>query len=260
MTPSSPKRILIVDDEPNIVMVITDALSQLEPPVELLNAANAEQALAQTQANKIDLLITDYRMPGAHGLDLVDQMRQKWPDLAAILVTAYNTEQLEQEATQIGVERLIAKPFALDDLRRTVTEILKELDRVRLTPKTGYTPLVLVIEDNSDFRTLVRRKLISQGYRVLTAQDGVRGLQIMMNTNVDLVTLDLNMPHRGGIETLRLIRTMYVKVKVLIISAAVDEKARQEAHSLGVNGIVTKPVNLKELMGIVERALQSAKP
>lgn len=249
--PHTPKTILIVDDEPNVVMVITEALHSLAYPCHLLNAYNSEQAVEVARAQKIDLLLTDYRMPGAHGLDLVDSVRQLWPNLAAILITAYGSEQLEQQAAQIGIERVVAKPFGLDDLRQTVTAVLDDLEQLTLRPQTGYVPLILVVEDNADFRTLVRRKLIGMGYRVLTAPDGVRGLQVMLNANVDLALLDLDMPHRGGLETLRLIRATNNKLKVIIVSAAVDERARREATELGVTKILTKPVPLKDLAAAV---------
>ena len=95
---------------------------------------------------------------------------------------------------------------------------------------------------------------------MLTAGDGVRGLQVVMNSPVDLVLLDLNMPHRGGLETLRLIRSLTIQSRVMIITALLDDAARIEAQQLGVKDFLLKPVSVKNLVAAVEAALERPRP
>jgi len=117
---------------------------------------------------------------------------------------------------------------------------------------------LLIVEDNADFRTVFQRRFEQLGYHVLTAPDGVRGLQVVMDAPLDLIILDLNMPYRDGLETLRLIRSVKPKMKVMIVTAVMEEAAQVEARKLGVYEIVFKPVGIKDLAAAVSRALGQA--
>ncbi len=114
---------------------------------------------------------------------------------------------------------------------------------------------LLLIDDSADFRTIFERKFTELGHEVLTAGDGVRGLQVVMSAPVDLVLLDLNMPHRGGLETLRLIHSLQSPARVMIITALIDDAARAEARALGVTNILLKPVSMKDLVAAVAGVL-----
>ena len=117
---------------------------------------------------------------------------------------------------------------------------------------------LLIVEDNADFRTVFQRRFEQLGYHVLTAPDGVRGLQVVMDAPLDLIILDLNMPYRDGLETLRLIRSVKPKMKVMIVTAVMEEAEQVEARKLGVYEIVFKPVGIKDLAAAVSRALGQA--
>ena len=119
---------------------------------------------------------------------------------------------------------------------------------------------LLLVEDNTDFRTVLQRRFEQMGYQVLTAPDGVRGLQVVMDNTPDLILLDLNMPYRDGLETLRLIRTVKPGMKVMIVTAVMDDPAQAEARKLGVTDILFKPVSIQDLAAAVSRALGQGRP
>ncbi len=114
---------------------------------------------------------------------------------------------------------------------------------------------ILLIDDDADFRFVLKQEFADAGHEVLTAQDGVWGFQAVLDVPVDLILLDWAMPHRGGLETLRLIRTVQPGVPVIIVTALLDEASRAAARQLGVKEIVFKPVSIKDLMAVVQRAL-----
>jgi DNA-binding response OmpR family regulator len=116
-------------------------------------------------------------------------------------------------------------------------------------------PSLLLIEDDADFRTIFQKRFEQLGYKVLAAPDGVRGFQVTLDAPLDLVVLDLKMPYRDGLETLRLIRSVKPDMKVLIVTAVMDDPMQAEARRLGVADIVFKPVGLKDLAAAVSRAL-----
>lgn len=117
---------------------------------------------------------------------------------------------------------------------------------------------LLIIDDNPDFRTIFQRKFSGLGYTVLGAPDGVRGLQLMLDNQPDLVLLDLNMPVRGGLETLRLLRSVQLQTKVILLTGFIDEADRLAAQALNVSDIILKPVSMKDLTKAIQTALKGA--
>ncbi len=115
---------------------------------------------------------------------------------------------------------------------------------------------ILLVDDDADFCTVLTHELADLGYRVASAPNGVSGFQTVLDAPVDLILLDWNMPQRGGLETLRLIRTVQPRVKVIIVTALIDEASRMAARQLGVTEVIFKPVSIKDLLAAVRRVLK----
>lgn len=118
---------------------------------------------------------------------------------------------------------------------------------------------VLLVDDNADFRLVFQRKFAELGYQVFAAGDGVRGLQVVMEQPVDIILLDWNLPHRNGLETLRLIRSVNTDVPVVIITAFIDDAAIEDARRLGISDILYKPMGIKTLAHAVRKVLGMTK-
>ena len=117
---------------------------------------------------------------------------------------------------------------------------------------------LLIVDDNADFRLMLQQKFTSLGHKVYGVGDGVRGVQAVMEHPIDLVLLDMSMPHRGGVETLKLIRSFNAKIKVFIVSALVEEPQQKELLALGVSAILLKPISMKDLVEKVQNVLGGA--
>ncbi len=116
-------------------------------------------------------------------------------------------------------------------------------------------PKILVIDDDADFRTVLKQELSDLGYETALAPDGVWGFQKVLDVPVDLILLDWNMPHRGGLETLRLVRSVQPHIPVIIVTALLDDASRAAAQQLGVTEVIFKPVSIKNLIGAVRRTV-----
>ncbi len=131
-----PHVILFVDDEPQVL----DLLGMTFPEsagYEPLTALSGEEALAILARREVDLLVTDQRMPGLSGIELIARARVLHPDLCAILLTAYTDPRDLVEAINKGeVYRYLTKPWETDDLRQTVMRALEQVylkrEKVRL--------------------------------------------------------------------------------------------------------------------------------
>ena len=117
-------RILIVDDEENLTYSLKQALLLQFPDSCVDMAYSGEEGLSRLAASTYDLIIADYRMPGFSGLELIKGVRYLDPHTSIILMTAYGSEELQQEAKVLGVVRYFSKPFDLDEMLSTVGQLL----------------------------------------------------------------------------------------------------------------------------------------
>jgi len=121
--------VLIVEDEERYRLVIGMLLSDL--PLELEPCASAEQALSRLGHKVPDLLVTDLRMPGMGGLELLARVKEEQPAVPVIVVTAYGSIESAVQAMRAGAYDYLTKPFEEEVLRATVRRGL-EASRLRL--------------------------------------------------------------------------------------------------------------------------------
>lgn len=116
--------ILVVDDDLHILEVMEARLSSGD--FRVLTATNVREALEILQHHPVDLLISDMRMPGLSGMDLLREVRNQHPDLPVIFLTAYGTIPDAVKAIKAGAVEYLTKPFNGRDLLQKVQKILKE--------------------------------------------------------------------------------------------------------------------------------------
>lgn len=120
-----PAHILITEDSLGVARALSKALTISRPGFFTVNiCASAEAAQEEMSKYHCDLLITDLRLPGQDGVELLEWTRQHSPDTRGILITAYGSPQVEQKVQQIA-NAYLPKPFHLNDLIRLVEMVLK---------------------------------------------------------------------------------------------------------------------------------------
>jgi signal transduction histidine kinase len=121
--------ILIVDDERENINLLTNILGE---EYSLYQAQDASQAMTFLRKNEIHLVLTDQRMPGMSGVELLEKAREVRPDSVRMLITAYPDVNNAIEAINRGhVHRYIAKPFDSAELKVAIQQELEHLDLVR---------------------------------------------------------------------------------------------------------------------------------
>ena len=116
---------------------------------------------------------------------------------------------------------------------------------------------VLVVDDEKPLRDFVRRNLEVRGYKVLIASNGLEALAISKNENVQLVIMDIMMPHMDGLEAMRRIR-QDSNVPIIILTAMGEEDDKVRAFDLGADDYLTKPFGVGELLGRIKAVLRRA--
>ncbi|MEJ5378056.1 MAG: sigma-54 dependent transcriptional regulator [bacterium] len=114
--------ILLVDDDPHILEVLEARLGAAG--YETLQASSASSALELLKRRRVDLVITDVRMPGMGGMELLEAIRKVRPELPVILLTAYGTIPDAVRAIKTGAVEYLTKPFDGRDLLRTIHSVL----------------------------------------------------------------------------------------------------------------------------------------
>jgi DNA-binding NtrC family response regulator len=104
-----PAQVLVVDDEPSIVMMFKSLLAARQLPCE--TASTAEQALILLAERPFGLLITDKNLPAMHGIDLIRRAKELQPQLQAMVITGYASTQAAVDAMRAGAIDFLEKPF-----------------------------------------------------------------------------------------------------------------------------------------------------
>jgi DNA-binding NtrC family response regulator len=116
--------VLLVDDERVVTLGMRQALR--DEPYEVLRAGSAAEALAILERGPVDVLVTDDKMPGMSGSELMRVVHAHFPDVARVMVTAYATlDKTIAAINECDVQRFLTKPYVDEDLRRVVREALE---------------------------------------------------------------------------------------------------------------------------------------
>lgn len=114
-------KILLIDDDE----WIRDSLSIFfeSEGCQISALETAEEGLKALEHQKFEIIITDYKLPGMDGLSFLKRIKSSHPDVKKILITAYKTEAVVNEAKKVGVQHLIPKPITSDILEASLTHL-----------------------------------------------------------------------------------------------------------------------------------------
>ncbi|MBI4393483.1 MAG: response regulator [Euryarchaeota archaeon] len=119
--------VLVVDDEHDIVEGLATILPRWIDRVEVLKASSGEEGLEIARGRSIDLIITDYRMPGMNGLEFLERARDADLDTATILITAFpNVPEVLEAVETERIGRMFTKPFQVPELIEAVVRDLSD--------------------------------------------------------------------------------------------------------------------------------------
>ena len=115
-------RVLVVDDEPNALSALAELLGQ--EGYATATASDGFKALAVMDQFEPEVVLTDLKMPGMDGLEVLRQLRQRSQQTAVVLLTAHGTVESAVEAMKLGAVDFLQKPFAPREIRELVSRVL----------------------------------------------------------------------------------------------------------------------------------------
>jgi CheY-like chemotaxis protein len=185
------------------------------------------------------MLVTDVVMPGLSGPELAQRLHQKWPNLPVIYTSGYTDHALLTRSTLQHDTPFLQKPYSRASL---LTQVANVLERC---PKN---PTVLIVDDDTNIRQLLRSSLEDSGYSVIEAANGREAISKVTRQEIKLVITDLVMPDRDGIETIKALRKNRPDLKILAISGAFDGGFLSVASKVGADAVIQKPFKQAEVL------------
>lgn len=242
-----PLSILIVDDDADTRRNLSDILGDLGYRTE--TAPDGPAALAAIARKPFDIVLLDFKMPGMNGLEVYRAIRQRQPEVVAIVISAYTDVSTRQEALDLGVTEVLAKPV---DFRRLLT----------LVEQAAGEPLVLVIDDDNDLCLSLWELLREQGYRVGLAANGQTAADRLRDRHYNVVLVDMRLPDGDGTSVARTIHEVDPDARTMIITGhreEVDPLVRK-AIDEGADAVCYKPFDVPLLLRTLEKLIGTHKP
>lgn len=187
----SEKRILIVDDEPAVLSVLKSSLKKLGIGYEVSTAPDGQNALEQLKQCPFDLIISDYKMAGMDGLELLKAVQTLQPKARTILMTAYGNDKVEAETRRLKAYCYLIKPLEIDNFRQIVKSALNDIAISR--------PGILILSDEH-YRQIIlslNRLQMEVGARCVVLADAA-GHSIARTGDLDKFPLERIVPLLGG--------------------------------------------------------------
>ena len=127
-------KLVVADDEERVCRLIVALGNWEELGIKVVGtAANGIQALELIRKEKTDILITDIRMPGLNGLELIEKVREISPDIKIMIISGYANFEYAQNALKQGVSDYLLKPINKDALNESLTKMVNQIETARRT-------------------------------------------------------------------------------------------------------------------------------
>ena len=262
---------LVVDDDFNTCDSVTKMLVRVGMRSEW-TLSGKEAVLRARQSMELGdafhAYIIDWRLPDMNGIEVTRQIRSLGDDTPIIILTAYDWSDIEVEARAAGVTAFCAKPMFMSDIRDTLMTAIgqKQAEQENNILPTANSDFrgrcILLVEDNELNSEIAVEILNEYGFLVDTAENGAEAVEKVKNStpgNYDLVLMDVQMPVMNGYEATKQIRALtdptLAGITIFAMTANAFDEDRKKALECGMNGFLSKPIVIEELIGTLQKNL-----
>lgn len=151
--------ILVIDDDVVFLETLAEAMKRGHRDIAIRTATTAEQGLLLLGRKRFDAVISDFRMPGLNGMDLLQECAVACPDTPVIVLTGYGSQALEQDALNHGAYALLQKPVSADVLYSAVTRAFLRSQMLQRGLPSAFTPPDIHLRELVNHRERLSAKL-----------------------------------------------------------------------------------------------------
>ena len=229
---SSPRRYLVVDDNPAFADNLAEILEESGASVDVVSSGL--DALERATHTQYDVLISDMRMPSMDGAELLHQIRSLDPGLPAVVITAYTNDRDLDAARREGIFAVFPKPAPLADLKESVAWARRD-------------GIVVVVEHDATLLINLTEALRTHGFSVVTAGSVVE-TQHIAAVKPFVALVDLRIPGGAGGIAMRCVAARFPEVPLIVLTAPAASPRHAGHHS-----ICHSPIETAAFVAAVER-------
>lgn len=259
-------RVLVADDDTDTCLNISDMLTDIGMRPEW--TASGKEAVIRAKyayeaGDEFSAYIIDWLMPDMNGIETVRRIRRVIGDGKPIIIlTAYDWADVEKEAREAGVTAFCEKPLFMSELRDVLSQPFRTQKEEEVPVADFSGRKVLLVEDNQLNQEIAATILEDMGILVDTADDGTVAVEKMRTAKpgqYDLILMDIQMPFMDGYEATAFIRQIPDKqiasIPIIAMTANAFYADQEKAIEFGMDGYLTKPINIKAMIDVLNHAL-----
>jgi CheY-like chemotaxis protein len=259
---------LVVDDNPLCLDILRRQIEGAGGRVQTAGDVASGVVLASEAVAAgagFGVAVLDHQMPGNSGFEMVGRIRADpaLQGLRLILATSQPSASVRAEATEAGVDSVIAKPIRQRMLIARICELVAGSAPPRFLPAPTPPPAmdqvgafrVLVVDDVPINRQLAAAMLTKAGHTVDVAADGQEAIEMAKAADYGLILMDVQMPRMNGLAATGVIRGLPAPkscVPIVAMTANAMEGDRETLIAAGMNDYISKPFSMVQLTGLVD--------
>ncbi|MBU2530076.1 MAG: response regulator [Elusimicrobia bacterium] len=233
-------KILIVDDNG----IVRDALAVFlsRNGHEVLLAVDGAEGLSVFGDSRPDLVILDRNIPHMTGSQVLAEIKRISPETPVIILTSHDSEADGKRYLENGATAFLSKA---EGLSLVITEVKKILGETAIS--ADLSEKILIVDDEESIVKMLTRFLLTKGFEVLAALDGLSALDIYKKDRPNLVLLDIALPGKNGLEVLQELKSFDEDALVIMVTGNADAEVGRECLKAGAADYIAKPINLAAL-------------
>ncbi len=263
-------RMIVADDDEEVCRGIVKTMSRVGVATDY--ATNGETAVRMMRENReagrpYDLILLDWKMPTLDGLGTARLIRKNYSDkIPILLLTAYDWNEIEAEATEIGIDHFMPKPFFMSTFKEAVRRVMGggRENEAGGQPDVVRNKHILVVDDVEINRLILVELLSALGASCDEAGDGREAADAFEQSRpgeYDLILMDVQMPVMDGYAATRAIRggsrpdAKTVPIIAITANAFVDDV--RDAINSGMDAHIAKPIQIDQLKTTIQHVLEA---
>jgi DNA-binding response OmpR family regulator len=246
-TMTAAARVLVVDDNTELAENLAEILD--EEGFECIVCSSGVEALQRLESGPVHAVITDLKMDGMSGLDLLRAVGVRHPQIPVIIMTAYSTDRTAETAQREGALDIVRKPIEIEALLGRVRKILDGSGRI------------LIVEDDVDLReNEVELLSMCPSFDVRSVGTAQEALAACETELPDVILVDIRLPDRDGFQLAAELRARHgAKCPTIVFVSAYPEEVSRALDgfraSSAVPGVLEKPFTPAQLVALVRRVV-----
>ena len=268
-------RVMVVDDNASSRAMLDGIFSYFGIQVEYAGSGQETFMILermQKSGEKPEVILVDSNIRNTNGLDLIREIRKnrKFKNVPAILMMSPLEKKLfEGEVEKMTSLRMLTKPVHLYEIyamlcSMSVTGVEIKPVAPILVPtikEFGGAATIMVVEDDPINIMLISEVLRKMGFDVIRAENGLKAIEMLEETDPVLIFMDVNMPEMDGFSTTRKIRELdkpFSNIPIIALTADAMKGDREKCIEAGMNDYISKPFKLEEIEEVLKKMMVMA--